>query len=191
MVATTMTPPAVLALHLAANVHTIARHESAGQCFNDIRNAVDAIDRMINRPKPPRMLGPCRAPQNHTHDKHCPQPHHPHPCGIALTAKLEDTETTCPTCGNTYNIERLLRQQIDDTNQMSFTLSELFKTILPIRCEYIPLRTLQHWAASGKLVPTGYNNENEPRYLLADVRDLRDAKPQNRATGATAHKKPA
>lgn len=179
-----------LAMHLAANIHHIAKHETAGACHQEIHHAIDQIERAINRPQPPRFLGPCRTPTDQSHDKHCQQ-QHPHPCGIALTAKIGDTETQCPQCHTTYNINRLLQQQIDDTNDMSFTLTQLYKTILPINHEYIPLRTLQHWIAHGRLVPTGHDHTGEPRYLLADVRELRDNKPQHTPTGGAAHKRPA
>lgn len=179
-----------LALALAASVGIVAKHESAGACYHDIHHVVDQIERLINRPPPARFLGPCRTPTDQSHDKHCTQ-QHPHPCGIALQAKIGDTETTCPTCHTHYNIDRLLQQQLDDTDDMSFTLSQLYKTILPVNREYVPLSTLRHWIARGRLVPTGHDTTGEPRYLLADVRELRDTKPQHTPTGASAHKRPA
>lgn len=165
-----------LALHLAANTHHIARLEQAGTCYTDIQTAIDAIERLINRPVPDRVLGPCPTLREHG------------PCDTALTAARHDVETQCPTCKTIHNIDRLWQQQLDRTDDMSFTLAELYKTILPAVNEYIPLRTLQHWAASSRLVPTGYNQEAEPRYQLAHVRKLRDAKPQKTPTGAGAHK---
>ena len=101
-----------LALTLANNVPTIARHQAAGQIYTDIRYTIDTIERTINRPPPPRLLGPCPTPVDHGHDKRC-QETHPHPCGIALTAKLGDIETTCPACRTVHNIDRLISQQID------------------------------------------------------------------------------
>ena len=45
--------------------------------------------------------------------------------------------------------------------------------------------------ARSKLVPTGYEADGQPRFMLADVRALRDAKPQKVATGAAAPKRRA
>jgi hypothetical protein len=146
----------------------------------EVKRAVDEIERAINRPIPPMVLGPCPAIVSDQRGTHA--------CNIALTATRKDVEVQCPSCKTTFNIERLLTQQLEDTADMSFTLSELYKLILPVMRQYVPLRTLQDWVTRGKLMPTGYAIGGEPRFQLAEVRRLRDLKTQKNPTGAAAHK---
>jgi hypothetical protein len=179
-----------LAVLLSRNTDRLAQLESVGVCFAEIENLADEIERVINRAVPPRVLGPCTNQVGSMHDKHC-QKHHPHRCDIALTAKPEDTTVVCPHCGAQHDVERLIDAQMREADDMSFTISELYKTYLPAVRIYIPLRTLQHWAASSRLVPTGYTAEGDPRFMLAHIRLLHAARPQNSATGAAAHRKTA
>jgi hypothetical protein len=185
-VSTTSTTTAA-AIWLANNIPTIACNEAAGEIFAQVRKAIDDIERMINRPIPPRFLGPCPIWVSASHDKKC-QKIHPHACTTALIAKVGLTEVTCPQCHTVHDVERLLEQQLRDTDDKSFTMSELWKLILPVMRLYVPLRTLQHWAARGQMIPTGYDIQGEPKFLLHDVRELWIARPQQGATGAAAHK---
>jgi hypothetical protein len=166
-----------LAALLARNVNAIAHHDNAGQCFTDIRNTIDTIERAINRPIPPRFLGPCPTLVDAAE------------CNTALTAGRDDREVRCPSCKSTHNVDDLLRRQVDRTRDMSFTIAELYGTIMPAVCEYIPMSTLRHWIVKDKLLPTGYDADGEPRFLLDDVRRLRDQKPQKAPTGAAAKKR--
>jgi hypothetical protein len=183
-----MTTPIAAASFLARRVPLIACREDAGLCFMDVKRAVDDIERMINRPPPERALGPCPTWVTPAHDKDC-QKTHPHQCTRALTAKMGVTEVICPHCHITHNVDRLLEQQLSDTDDKSFTMSELWKLMLPLLRLYVPLRTLQDWAARGRLMPTGYDQCGKPKFLLRDVRELWEARPQRGNTGAAAHKK--
>jgi hypothetical protein len=171
-----ITAPAA-ASWLAANTTAIAADEAAGQCFADIQRCIDEIERCINRPIPDQFCGTCTTRVETTI------------CGLALYAPRVATEVTCSRCKATHNIEKLFAQTLDDSDDKSFTISELHRTVLPAVREYVPPRTLQHWAARGQLVPTGYNFDGEPRFMLADVRRLRDRKRQSVVTGAAAHSK--
>jgi hypothetical protein len=182
-----VTHPAPLARYLSEHTLRIASLESAGECFSDISDAIISIENAINRPVPPRFLGPCPTPVDSSHDKNCKNSH-PHICNTELTAARADSHVQCPSCKTTHRVGELHEQQMRNTDVMSFTLSQLYRMILPINREYVPLRTLQHWVARGRLVPTGYDADGEPRFLLADVRELRDRKPQKVATGSAAHK---
>lgn len=172
---------------LSGKVGVIAGREDAGTCFQDVKRAVDDITRAINRPMPARALGPCPTWVGGTHDKDCDKTH-PHQCTTALTAKPGMEEVVCPHCHITHNVEDLLEKQLKATDDKSFTMSELWKLILPVMRLYVPLRTLQDWAARGKIIPTGYDPAGKPKFQLRDVRELWEARPQHGSTGATAHK---
>jgi hypothetical protein len=176
---TSLTAPQ-MSTWLATNVSAIAADESAGLFFGEIKDAVDEIERCINRPIPDRFLGPCPALITDNYGERI--------CNVELTAARADDHVQCPSCKTTHRVEELHEQQMRNTDVMSFTLSQLYRMILPINREYVPLRTLQHWVTRGRLVPTGYDADGEPRFLLADVRELRDRKPQGKPTGAAAHK---
>jgi hypothetical protein len=164
---------------LAHHVGAIANDEAAGELFDEVKTAVDAITNIINRPEPPRFLGPCPILLTDDYGERI--------CNTQLTAGRADSAVQCPACKTTHEVNDLHARQVDATDAMSFTIAQLYRLILPINREYVPLRTLQHWAASGRLVPTGYEGD-EPRFLLADVRELREAKAQKAPTGAAAEK---
>jgi hypothetical protein len=146
----------------------------------EARMAAKAGERCINRPLPDRFLGPCPALLSDNYGERV--------CNVELTAARADDHVQCPSCKTAHRVGELHEQQMRITDAMSFTLSQLYRMILPISREYVPLRTLQQWVSRGKLVPTGYDADGEPRFLLADVRELRDRKPQGKPTGAAAHK---
>src|ERR1700743_2563411 len=104
--------PSSAALFLSGRVGVIAAREDAGQCFNEVKKAVDDIERMINRPIPPMFLGPCPVVITDARARRA--------CGTALTAARKDVEVRCPACDTTHNVERLIIQQIDDTDDLSF-----------------------------------------------------------------------
>lgn len=166
-----------LAVFLARQIPAIACDEAAGELYADVARAVADIERMINRPIPDQFCGTCTTMVDRQ------------PCDLALYAPRDAIEVHCPKCKITHNIDALFEQTLSNSGDKSFTISELHRTILPAVREYVAPRTLQHWAARGRLVPTGYTAEGEPRFLLDDVRRLRDAKPQDAVTGAAAHRR--
>ena len=165
---------------LAQHVDAVAQDEAAGDIFNDIANAIVQIERVVNRPVPDRYLGPCPVALSDGNGERI--------CSMQLTASREATSVQCSQCKTTHSVAELHEAQMRTTDQMSFSISELYRLILPVVREYVPMRTLQHWAARGTLVPTGHDRDGEPRYLLADVRYLREKRHQSKPTGATAHK---
>lgn len=168
------------AIWLANNTGAIACDEAAGMCCDEVADAAELIVKVIYRPEPDyRFLGPCPARLTDNYGERI--------CNTQLTAGRVERDVQCPSCKTTHRVDELHDQQIRDTDAKSFTLSELYKVILPINREYVPLRTLQHWVARNVLVPTGYDADAEPRFLLADVRALRDKKLQKKPTGASAH----
>lgn len=177
-----------MAKWLAQHAHAVAGQQDAEQCCDDIAVIVKRAERIVNRPVPPRYLGPCTtdpAPEELLTKRDSGITR----CNFALTSKRDAREVKCPQCHITHNIDELLERQIEDTNDKSFSLSELTRTILPAVGLSIPLRTMQHWATTGRMVPTGYGIDGEPRYLLGEIRRLREEKPQKRATGAAARRK--
>lgn len=169
----------LLAKWLSRHTSAIACDEAAGELYRDVKDAVDHIERVVNRPAPDRFLGPCPVVLTESYGERV--------CSTELTAGRDDTSVQCSGCKQTHEVNELHEKQFERTDEMSFTIAQLFRIILPINREYVPLRTLQHWAASGRLVPTGYDGE-DPRFLLADVRELRVTSGRKAGSGAAMHK---
>lgn len=187
-----MTSVAALALHLAANIHTLAKHEHAARAFHDVHHAVAAIERLINRPIPPRFLGPCPTMVNAGHDPDCTN-HHPHACATRLTAHRKATTLTCPTCQTHHNVDELIRLSESCVAYEPYTSLELLgsrTSDLPGVLEQlnitVPRSTFHYWRKTGRLPVRGYRTTqgtnmsyrqtttDEPTYWVADVRKLRD-----------------
>jgi hypothetical protein len=154
-----------LAMFLAANTPRIARHELASRFMQDIQRAITDIEHLINRPQPPKTLGPCPTPTG---------PHHEQ-CATHLTAPHNTTEIVCPACQQTHNVAQLTERLFQQMHYRTFTIRELLDTVLPRLQEWVPRSTLYDWAAKGKLTSTGHTPDGEALYVLADVRELRSS----------------
>ncbi|OBG32408.1 hypothetical protein [Mycolicibacter heraklionensis] len=168
-----------LASWLHANISTIAASEDFDLIFTEIAELSRDIQRAVDVPVPLHRFGPCPEMVEADHDEDCDQ-RHPHQCDTELRGHHRATEVKCDSCGATHPTEGLFERQAEFAGGNSYTLKELTGTILPALGEYVPARTMQHWAATGRLNPTGYTattatEDAEPRYLLDDIRELWEA----------------
>lgn len=170
-----------IALWLAQHAHQIAHDPAANICHREITQIINDISNTINRPRPPRNLGPCPT----ITDDHTGANSHGKRCATRLTATHAATETQCPRCKTTHEVAKLIADLIDEVDDWDFTQTEVLFAMEALG-QPIPLRTFRNWRAAGKL-PTRYDADGAPVYRLADVRDLADNKPQQKATGASAH----
>lgn len=161
-----MTRTASLAQWLATHVDVIAQDELAGDIYRDIRNAVDAIERVINRPHDPKYCGPCP----HINEDQ-------QPCGVGLFAEWNEEnknynpEVACWKCHTTFNAEKLITDALGDVDGWLFTAQEILETMKHIG-EPISDRTWRHWRKTGAIQS---RNEvgAEPKYYIGEVRYLR------------------
>ncbi|GFG72709.1 hypothetical protein BMW24_003555 [Mycobacterium heckeshornense] len=171
---------AQMAMLLARNVEKIAGHEDAGQCYRDIKRLIDDIERRINRPKPPRFLGPC-----------------PHlvgrrkACATQLVAPRDATEVRCPACKTLHSVDHLvellrnhlLYEPLSAVQIIGSRVSELPGALEQLG-EHLPRSTFYSWCKRGWLKPRSYqtrsgvrlperqSDSDEPMYWLADVYTL-------------------
>jgi hypothetical protein len=158
-----MTPIAA-ACFLSRHVPLIACREDAGQCFTDIKNAVDTIERMINRPRSKRFCGVCptmRADKGQEVQ-----------CGESLYAKHDDVLVTCWRCKQSYDADRLIQDAVDNVRGLLYSSSEILAIMAQIG-EPVPARSWRYWRANGK-IPERNEWGAEPGYWLEDVRKLRN-----------------
>jgi hypothetical protein len=182
-----MTTTATLALHLADNVHAIARIDQAGQFYAELRHAVDQIERCINRPPAPRFCGQCDTMLDRKM------------CGVLLYAPRDAVEVGCPNpeCCTVHNIEKLYARWLDYADGMSFPReilignqrtdnAELYHTgIMGGLDEFVPWQSFNRWIrehhlyaatyvqADGRRSTTRNTPSDIPEYRLADVRRIR------------------
>jgi hypothetical protein len=149
-----------LAEWLANNVPAIANNEQAGQCYADIKQIVDDIERMINRPIPPRFVGPCPTLLDDGYT-----------CDTSLMADRKATEVTCPQCKTTHNVEEVGQQLWERVGEWLLSTSEIHMVMEHLG-EPVPAGTIRRWQSEGKLKPRGWREE-KARYWPNDVRELR------------------
>lgn len=172
------TRTADLAGWLRRNVTVIASDEAAGQCYAEIRAVVDAIERMINRPIPPRFCGPCT--HYVEHNRHC---------GALLYARREAVEVVCPSCRTIHRIERLTQDLAARADVMRFSGPEILAVMSTLGTP-IPARSWSRWRKDGRVKVRGYkrpdnpdgtrgalrlhrlSDDDEPVYRLAEVRQV-------------------
>lgn len=161
------------ALWLAENTHLIARHEHAGDCHREIQNTADTIERLVNRPIPPRYCGNCPTV---TQDKRGED----QTCAIPLYAKREAPEVCCWKCKTTYNVDDLIQHALNEVHDWLWSSQEVLEIMAQIG-EPISPRTWRHWRATGAIQS---RNElgAEPKYHIEEVRYLRLTQAKTRAS---------
>lgn len=182
-----------LALRLAANVHVIARRPDAGQCYAQIKQIVDDIEKVINRPPAPRFCGQCDTLIERKI------------CGLALYAPRDAIEVTCPNplCRTTHNIEKLYNRTLNNADNKYFPRdvlignqrvdAERYTTgIMGELGEFVHWQTFNRWIREHQLKPamwvrpngrrvfTRHSPDDVPEYRLADVRKVKRAMDKNR-----------
>lgn len=156
--------PTSAALHLSQHVPLIACREDAGVMFAEIRNAVEEITRAINRPHSKKFCGVCPTMRD---DKGLEVQ-----CGESLYAKHDDVLVTCWRCKQSYDVERLIQDAVDNVRGLLYSANEILEIMKQIG-EPIPPRTWRYWRANGK-IPERNEWGAEPGYWLEDVRRLRN-----------------
>lgn len=167
---------------LATHVHSLACDESAGQWKRDVDGLVKRIEKVIDRPTPPRFCGPCI--HYVEHNRHC---------GRLLYARRDAIEITCRACHTTHNIERLSMNLENRIGVMRFTSAEVLLIMEFYFDSRIPERTWRRWRKEGRVKVRGYkrpdnpdgtrgamglhcrSDADEPVYRLAEVRKVYDS----------------
>lgn len=178
-VATVTTPD--LARWLKVNIPAIAKLDTAGDLYRDIRQLVGtdtartgALVTAIN-PTQRHLVGPCPTPTGR--DRHG-QPTH---CGRILYADTYDRTVTCPACQHDIDIETTRRRVAAERDY--YTADQLLDVLRNIDEEIDP-DTLDAWIKARRLRPAGrlhngtivptHTHDNEPYvYSVKRARKLR------------------
>lgn len=170
-----------LCAFLSANVWTIAADEAADEHMGDIEDLIERIDRVINRPSPPRFLGPCitdPAPDEVLLERRRNGDHETR-CGRALVAERTARTVDCSQCHRTHDIESVMSALLDDAGHMLITVAELVDWVLPRLEEPVPRRTLERWIQTGEVAVRGNDSRGAVMVQLAEVRAVRRRRPRH------------
>lgn len=153
-----------LAVLLSRNTDRLAQLESAGQCFAEVEALIGELERVINRPRPKRFCGVCPTMRD---EKGLEVQ-----CGESLYAKHDDASVTCWRCKQSFDVERMIQDAVDNVRGLLYNANEILEIMKQIG-EPIPPRTWRYWRANGK-IPERNEWGAEPGYWLEDVRRLRN-----------------
>lgn len=166
---------------LGQNVNAIAADETAEECFGEIQDLIARIERRINRPVPPRIIGPCitnPAPEEVLAERRDAGDHETR-CNRALMVHRDAREVTCSQCHKTYQVGAVVDQLLDESGHMLFTVRELVDWILPRLEEPVPIKTLERWIRDGWVTVRGQAADGAQMVMLADVRETRRKRPRH------------
>lgn len=154
---------------LHRHTHLVALDEDAAELLHRVRGFVRQIEKVINRPETPRVLGPCPSPT--TGRKLC---------ATRLEASVDAVRVTCPKCTATHRVADLLAALLTYLREERGTSTEL-RTLLDKAGYRLPEGTLKSWVHRRKLHPVGWMRpdgyrgirkrgvKDQPVYLMADV----------------------
>ena len=170
-----------LCAFLSANVWAIAADEAADEHMGDIEDLIERIDRCINRPSPPKFLGPCitdPAPDDVLSERRDHGDHETR-CGRALVADRTARTVNCSQCHRTHDIESVMTALLEDAGHMLITVAELVDWVLPRLEEPVPRRTLERWIQTGEIPVRGNDARGAVMVQLAEVRAVRRRRPRH------------
>ena len=181
-----LTPPEIVSAPqrcqwLRTQVNAIAADETAAECYNEIEALIADIERRINRPSPPRFLGPCitdPAPEEVLTQRRT-NGYHDTRCNRALSAERTATTVSCPQCQQTYDVDAVMEALFAQAGHSLMTVRELVDFVLPKLDEPVPERTLLRWIKQGWVEVRGVDVQGAQMVQLSDVRHVRAQRPRH------------
>lgn len=184
------------AMFLAAHVDLLGKDPDVGELCTSLTSHIRRGLGIVNRRIPPQFCGPC--PATISDHRKCVSVDaggfcagREHECTTRLMAPRGAAEVSCPFCGTTHRVEKLVTQLLARADHFRCTIPDMYRVMLMLG-EPVKLRTLYVWAANGKLRPSGYiradkkiigitkrNDDDKPIYRVSDARKqrLNKAKP--------------
>lgn len=146
---------------LARHINGLRLLTVAGECADEIGNAIDLAARAIDRPPTLVYVGPCGATE---HDQA--------ECSIDLYAPSGAAEVECPSCGATHDMEArrvFLLGKARDRLAPIPTISRALSTWMERQVTQAALRGYVH---RGRLLRKGVDRRGQDLYRVGDAADV-------------------
>lgn len=158
------------ALFLANNVKKIRlRCSSAHRLHTDMLSFAKQAYTVINRP-PDNFCGPC--PTELPDDPRTGRL--AGPCATLLYVEENETVVRCERCRSEHDIETLRAAIREEARDKLFTGPELRRLMETRLNDRIPEPTFRKFCRDGRLIPRGYNSDDEGLFTYADVCEARE-----------------
>lgn len=153
-----------LALWLAHNVTAIACDEGFGLCCREIKQMLEDIENLVDRPKSPALNTSCPAMLTVGYGEQV--------CGAYLTLLPDEDSVRCHKCRTTHQVHELTELRLDEVPaDLLFTSNEILDIMAMIR-RPLAESTWRRWRQLKQVIPAG-ELYGEPAYRIQDVRDFR------------------
>ncbi|MBF6399765.1 hypothetical protein IU438_28765 [Nocardia cyriacigeorgica] len=160
------TAPSVVAqaaVWLAGHRHALRAHEAAPELLRDIIRAVDALERLVDRPVERRYLGACPA---ELADGTV--------CGYELRTEIDEngrpqTWVRCAraSCRTQYEVAAIETKARKLAEQQLYTLADLVRLTAAIGAP-VPKPTLYRWAKERRIEPRGWQHTDDRGVRITD-----------------------
>jgi hypothetical protein len=155
---------AEIAAYLTSRLEQLRHHPAAGEAHDEIRGAVEAATRVIDRPASDRTyIGPCT-------------------CGTELYANPGRTTTTCRDCDTTHDVEARRESMREQLRDHLGTASYVATIATGLGVSVAP-STVRMWAKRHHL--ENHGSDEKPLYLVGDVIRVARATPGERRAART------
>ncbi|MBF6289299.1 hypothetical protein [Nocardia cyriacigeorgica] len=152
------------AVWLAGLRHALRAHEAAVELLYDVRDAVDALERLVDRPVERRYLGACPAVLGDGTV-----------CGYELRAEIDEdtgrpqTWVRCAraSCRTQYEVATIEATARDRAEQQLYTLADLVRLTAAIGAP-VPKPTLYRWAKERRIEPRGWQHTDDRGVRITD-----------------------
>lgn len=162
-----------------------AKQDDGSNLINEIDDVVKSIERIVNRPVAPMILGPCvtdPAPDDLLEER-VENGDNTTRCNFALHASHKAREVTCPRCRETHDVSDVLNRNLAELDDVLVTVRDLVDWVLPRLDEPVPQRTIERWIVKGWVPVRGQDSSGANMVTIGDVRRARAARPRHRKAG--------
>lgn len=157
-----------LAAWLGIHEREVRRHEAVGKLWQEIRDLVEQVRRIVDRRPDRQYLGVCSEPL--TSGVYGT----PFECDADLYV-IDDLRSTvdCRQCGTRHHVEHRRATLLDAVDDQLGTASEISHALAAYANQDLKVERLRQWYSRGKIAQYApRDGDRWPRYRVGDVREL-------------------
>lgn len=163
----------------------IAHQDDGLDFINEIDDVQKSIERVINRPVAPMIIGPCvtdPAPDELLSQR-AQKGDGTTRCNFALHVGKKANKVTCPQCDETHDVSDVLTRNLAELDDVLVTVRDLVDWVLPRLDEPVPQRTIERWIVKGWVPVRGQDASGANMVTIGDVRRARASRPRHGKAG--------